>query len=177
MTCIVGLVADNKVYLGGDCAGVSHYHLQVRRDPKVFKQGPFLIGFTSSFRMGQLLRFSFVPPSPEGREDLYQFMCTTFIDAIRDCLKQGGYTQIQSNKESAGTFLVGYQNRLFRIDSDFQVAEFSDGMDAIGSGSHVALGALFASKEKDPRERVFQALYAAERFNAAVRGPYTILST
>jgi hypothetical protein len=104
-------------------------------------------------------------------------MCTTFVDAVRDCLDVGGYSRRQSNQESAGTFLVGYGNRLFRIDEDYQVAETLDGFDAIGSGSQVALGALYACQHLDPKERVFQALLAAERFNAAVRAPFIIQST
>jgi ATP-dependent protease HslVU (ClpYQ) peptidase subunit len=177
MTCIVGLIAEGKVFIGGDSAGVTSYRLQVRRDKKVFKNGPYLIGYTSSFRMGQLLRYAFAPPIPGEYDDLHRFMCTTFVDAVRDCLDVGGYSRRQSNQESAGTFLVGYGKRLFRIDEDYQVAETLDGFDAIGAGSQVALGALYACQHLDPKERVFQALLAAERFNAAVRAPFIIQST
>jgi hypothetical protein len=55
MTCIVGIVENGKVYMGGDAAGVNGYSVRVRKDPKLFKVGEFLFGYTSSFRMGQLL--------------------------------------------------------------------------------------------------------------------------
>src|SRR5690242_15173484 len=84
MTCIVGLVAaDGRVHLGGDSAGIAGYDLTVRKDPKVFRVGEFAVGFTSSFRMGQLLRFAFTPPPIEG--DLDAYMVTTFVNALRDC--------------------------------------------------------------------------------------------
>ena len=58
MTCIVGLVHEGVVYIGGDSAGVGGMSLTVRADEKVFQNGEFLMGFTTSFRMGQLLRYS-----------------------------------------------------------------------------------------------------------------------
>ena len=67
MTCIVGLIDGNRVWMGGDSAGVSGLDITVRSDPKVFRNGDFLIGFTSSFRMGQLLAFRLrPPPRPEA---------------------------------------------------------------------------------------------------------------
>ncbi|KKN17732.1 hypothetical protein LCGC14_0962700, partial [marine sediment metagenome] len=58
MTCIVGFIDDGgKAWMGGDSAGVAGHHTHPRRDPKVFRVGPVLIGYTSSFRMGQLLRY------------------------------------------------------------------------------------------------------------------------
>ena len=52
------------MYIGGDRAGVAGLSLTVRADEKVFQNGEFLMGFTTSFRMGQLLRYSLKPPPP-----------------------------------------------------------------------------------------------------------------
>jgi hypothetical protein len=52
VTAIVGLVHEGTVYIGGDSAGVSGYSMTVRADAKVFTVGPYLLGFTTSFRMG-----------------------------------------------------------------------------------------------------------------------------
>ena len=62
MTCIVGLVHEGTVFIGGDSAGVAGLSLVVRADEKVFRNGDFLMDFTTSFRMGQLLRYN--PDSP-----------------------------------------------------------------------------------------------------------------
>ena len=59
MTCIVGLVDNGKIYMGGDSAGVSNLDIRIRADQKVFKTGEFIMGFTSSFRMGDLLKYDF----------------------------------------------------------------------------------------------------------------------
>lgn len=176
MTCIVGLVHDNTVYLGGDSAGTAGWDMTVRSDPKVFRNGPFLIGYTTSFRMGQLLRFRFQPPPhhPPEMDDL-EFMATAFVDGVRQCFKDYGYTKIDSSREEGGAFLVGYRGRLYSVGSDFQVGVPADPFDAAGCGDQVARGAMFVqSPDTDPRKRITAALMAAERFSAGVRGPFVI---
>ena len=51
MTCIVGLVENGVVYIGGDSSGVGGWNLMLRKDRKVFRVGEALLGFTSSFRL------------------------------------------------------------------------------------------------------------------------------
>jgi hypothetical protein len=173
MTCIVGLVEDGKVYLGGDSAGVAGWALTVRADSKVFANGPYIMGFTSSFRMGQLLRYAFDPPTPPD-SDLDRFMATTFIDAVRKCLQMGGFAKKDSEVETGGNFLVGVSGRLFEIHTDYQVGEAVDGFSAAGCGEEIALGSLHATSYVGmaPHARVTLALQAAERFSAGVRGPF-----
>lgn len=176
MTCIAGLIDDNIVYMGADSAGVGgYYNLVIRGDEKIFTNGPYLIGFTSSFRMGQLLRYQFVPPIPEPGEDLNKFMVTKFIDGIRNCFKDGGFAARRDEQESGGSFLVGYNGHLFEINDDYQVGVPLDNMAACGCGSQIALGALYATAGNQPYERILTSLKAAERFNAGVRGPFRIL--
>jgi len=172
MTCIVGIAEGGKVYIGGDSAGVGGYSLTVRADKKVFVNGDFVMGFTTSFRMGQLLHHAFTPPKRHPDTDIDKFMVTDFINAVRDCLKSGGYAGRQNETESGGTFLVGYSGRLFRIDGDYQVGEAVDGFDAVGCGDDIARGALFANPAGKPQDRLRVALEAAERFSAGVRAPF-----
>jgi hypothetical protein len=172
MTAIVGLVHAGRVYLGGDSAGVSGMSLTVRADAKVFRRKRYVFGFTTSFRMGQLIRYSMRLPRPEN--DLDAFMATTFIDELRDCLKTGGWAAKENEREEGGTFLVGVRGRLFAVYDDYQVARAADGFAAVGCGDQPALGALFATAGTGlgPRRRVLSALGAAERFSAGVRGPF-----
>jgi ATP-dependent protease HslVU (ClpYQ) peptidase subunit len=172
MTCIVGLVANGKVHIGADSAGVSGWSLSIRSDRKVFKNGPLLIGFTTSFRMGQLLQYSLKPPVRHPDRAIMEFMVVDFVDAVRNCLKIGGFARRENEVENAGQFLVGYEGRLFSIDSDYQVNETVDGYAACGCGNEIALGAIFATNHLPPDERLRIALEAAERFSAGVRGPF-----
>ncbi|MEZ0074205.1 hypothetical protein [Planotetraspora sp. GP83] len=174
MTAIAAIVQDGRVYMAGDSAGSCGWDIRLRSDPKVFLNGPYVFGFTSSYRMGQLLHYAFTPPEPPAEGDLHAFMVTNFVDAVRACLKEGGYARKESEQESGGTFLVGVSGRLFEIEDDYQVGESADGFAAVGGGAALALGALHATADlgMEPSERLQRALAAAERFNNGVRGPF-----
>jgi hypothetical protein len=176
VTAIVGLVDNGRVLLGGDSAGVNSHQLTVRRDTKTFTNGPFVFGFTDSFRMGQILRYAFTPPAPPADVDLDAFMCTTFIDGVRQALLDGRWARVDQAQVQGGVFLVGVAGRLFRVDGDFQVGEPLDGYDAVGCGEDFALGALHATAGAGMPAgmRVLTALKAAERHCAGVRGPFTL---
>lgn len=176
MTCIVGFVEGNTVWMGGDSAGVGGYDLTVRADQKVFRNGSMLFGFTTSFRMGQLLRHALSIPDHDPRIDTQKYMVTTFIDSVRDCLKSRGWATKNQDQEAGGTFLVGYKGRLFTIFDDYQVGEPVDKYAAVGCGESFAKGALFATPNLKGRKRIELALLAAERCSAGVRGPFCIES-
>ena len=172
MTCIVGLVHDGRVTLGGDSAGVGGLDLVVRRDRKVFRNGPAVMGFTSSFRMGQLLAYRLTVPKRHPDCELMRFMTLDFVDAVRNCLKEGGYARTVNGEEEGGVFLVGIEGRLFAIYEDFQVGEAVHGFSACGCGEAYALGALHTTAHLPPDHRVRLALETAAEFSAGVRGPF-----
>lgn len=174
MTCIVGWIEEGAVWIGGDSAGVAGWDLTVRSDLTVFRNGPMLFGFTSSFRMGQLMRYALKIPHHDEGVDTDRYMATTFIDAVRSCLKDGGFAEKEKEAERGGVFLVGYRGRLFCIASDYQVGVPLDGYDAVGCGENIAKGSLYATKNISGRERGEIALAAAERHSAGVRGPFHI---
>ena len=171
MTCIIGIVDKGNIYMGGDSAGVSGLSITIRSDEKVFINGPFLLGFTSSFRMGQLLRYKFSVAKQTTNETDVQYMTTTFIDAVRKCFADNGF----GDKDKGGTFLVGYNSTLYTIDSDFQVGIPRDQYDAVGCGCELALGSLHTTRGKKPEERITKALEAASYFNAGVAPPFIML--
>lgn len=178
MTCIVGIAEKGIVTLGGDSAGVSGWDVSIRKDSKVFKTGEFVIGFTDSFRMGQILKHCFIPPPfPENEDDLERYMSTLFVDRLREIFKEKGYAERQNDREGGGTFLVGIKGRLFKIASDYQVGESMDEFDAVGSGAQVALGSLLSTRSiMVTHQRLYAALHAAEYFNIGVRPPFNFIS-
>ena len=179
MTAIAAIVEKGKIWMGGDSAGVAGLSLTVRKDPKVFLKGDVLIGFASSFRMGQLLRWRLKLPNHTKRMTTLEYMHLSFIDAVRKCLKDGGYTRIEYNEELAGEFLIGYQGEIFHMSSDFQLSQNTDNFAAIGCGRDLVLGSLTTTKEYEtsPVERLTLALHAAESYSAGVRSPFLILDS
>lgn len=179
MTCIVGFVdnKNNRVVIGADSAGVSGFDITLRKDEKVFKVGDFVIGCTSSFRMIQLLRYSLNLPRVYDK-DIYEYMCTDFIYAVRECFAEGGFLQrYKDGDDKGGVFLVGYKNRLFRVDSDFQVGEALQEYDSCGCGEPYALGSIFNTSKTDAKRIVLDALKCAENFSGGVRSPFVIEHT
>ena len=180
MTCIVGIKDKelHRVVIGGDSAASSDNSYNLRKDPKVFKNGDFLFGCTDSFRMIQLLRFSFKPPIIEEGRDIYEYMCTDFINEVRKCFSDGGFLQKDTDgSELGGCFLVGYKDRLFTVEGDFQVAENIDDYCAIGCGADFALGSFYSSNGMDINVQVLLALQTAEHFALGVKEPFIIEKT
>lgn len=181
MTCIVGYIdKQNKImYMGGDSAGVDDLNLVLRKDTKVFIKEQMIFGYTSSFRMGQLLRFRLKIPQYCTNIDIYEYMCTDFIDAVRQCLKENGYSKIENNNERIGTFLVAFQGHLFCIEDDLQVEELINNYNACGCGKNFAISSIRTldnySKELYTAEEIINtALHLAEDFSAGVRQPFII---
>lgn len=179
MTCIVGLVDGGKVYIGGDSAGVSGFNYRIREDQKVFVNGNMIFGFTSSFRMGQLLQYSLKIPDHDPRQDDFKYLCTSFIDSVIDCFKTKGYARIESNEIYGGIFLLGYKGHLYEIESDFQVCEVKRPFSSVGCGMYYALGALevlYESTALTAEDKIIKTLTVAESYSAGVKGPFNIVS-
>lgn len=179
MTCVVGIVDGDEVHIGADSAAVSGYEVRESRIPKVFVNGPFIIGYTSSFRMGQILQYQ-LQVAPQGSECNMKYMVHTFVEAVRGCLKGHGFSKIENNVEKGGFFLVAYRGALYEVENDFQVNHYADGMAALGSGREYALGALrtmryIGLKVEPTRKQLIRALETAAYYSGNVMGPFLVL--
>jgi len=174
LTCIVGVKHREGVVMGADSYAGWETSGSTRHDPKLGRVGAYGIGFTTSYRMGQLLLYGFDPPRPPFRGDLQEFMVTVFVEAVRTRLRAGGWMKVENTRDEGGDFLVGVRGRLFTIYSDFSVEETVDRFAAVGCGEKYALGAL-AHLTCSPRVRVLAALRTAERFTGGVRGPRVVV--
>jgi hypothetical protein len=179
----VAIAQNGTVYLGSDHAASDDKTGWIisRKEPKCFKVGQYGIAFTDSFRMGQILQYSWTPPKytpTKTNFGLDKFMRTKFIDSVKVAFKDNGYGSIGSSSEedTGGIFIVGLEGRIFTIDEDFHVGEAVVNYMAEGSGGQIALGALHATKnQKNPKLRLKVALEAATEFNMAVAAPYTYI--
>jgi len=174
MTCIVGVEHLGGVTIGCDSASSDGRFRHTRTDSKVFRLGAYLIGFTTSWRMGQLLRYQLDVGDPDTW-DLDRWMATRFTDAVRATLKAGGFATSRDGAEHGGTFLVGVHGRLYTVFDDYQAGHAAEGHDAVGSGGALALGSLHTTRAAvDPLERCRAALEAAAYYSTTVAPPFTI---
>ena len=179
MTCIVGLVHDGVAYIGGDSLCSNGHLKSLREDLKVFRlknTHSSVLGFTTSYRMGQLLMYA---------EDLideectinHEYMVTEFIPKVREVLSSGGF--IGSGDYEGGQFIVANEVTIYEIDSDNQVSVHSNGLYSVGCGQEFALGSLHTTRDTNltPKERIFKALEAAQEFSVGVQAPFYIMNT
>ena len=183
MTCIVGLVHEGVTYIGADSLGSNGYSKTVRLDKKVFKlkdTSNAVLGYTSSYRMGQLLMYAtgLIDKRDEPNID-HEYLVTKFIPNVISLFENGGYSRNNSGEKEGGTYLLAYKDHLYNVESDFQVGESIHKFDACGSGVYFALGSLHSTEGANltPQERITKALEAAETFNTGVQRPFYIMNT
>ena len=180
MSVIVGLIEDKTVYMGADSIAVDENGgTLVNTYPKLFRNGDFLIGYSGSIRLGQLLQCAFKPPvfevpSQNVPYGIASFMITEFIPALQECIEKAKLKE----DDSKSIMLIGFYGRLFCIyGQNYQIEESADApYNAIGCGADIAIGSLWTTRNKDytGRTRVELALQAAEEHNAHVKGPFLI---
>lgn len=179
MTCIVALKGDdNRVYLGGDSLDEDHRGVvSVRKDKKIFKLNAMGIGFTTSWRMGQIIRHHASGLDPYTDEDEYDIVASVFVEQIRDLFDQYGWKTIENGIEYGGVFLIAYRGRIFHVDDDFSVGEPELEYWSVGSGSRFALGSLHTTStlSMNPKERVIRAIEAASCFSSSCGGPISTI--
>lgn len=183
MTAIAGVAQDGRVYIGGDSLSGStgSYFIQQVQNPKVLRLSKpksglseILLGFTSSWRMGQLLQYQLkVPDHKEGRA--LDYVAGVLIESIRKTFTDYGFGGKGDDGERGGSFLVGYGGTLFEVQTDYSVMIPMDMFAAVGCAFEYALGALHATPPTmPPRLRIIRALEAAEHNSAYVHGPFMV---
>lgn len=161
MTCLVGIIHNGKTYIGADSAAIADQAVEVRTNRKVFRNGAYVIGFTGSFRVGQLLQYAELPPVGG---DVLAHIVNRVVPVLQKI----------AGKET-DEIMIGYAGRLFKVASDYSVAEY-DNYAAAGGGEPYALGKLHGSLGA-PELRILAALDAAQAHCSSVRAPFHIETT
>jgi ATP-dependent protease HslVU (ClpYQ) peptidase subunit len=182
MTCIVGLIENGVAWLGADSCGSNGYDKVIRKDKKIFKlkDTSAIVGYTSSFRMGQLLMYSNNLIDKRDEPNInHEYLVKYFIPNVIKLFEDGGYSRNKSGEKEGGEFLLAYKDKLYKIESDYQVGESCDNYDACGCGEEYALGSLKTTEDMNmtPKERIHKALESASKFSCGVAPPFYIVNT
>jgi ATP-dependent protease HslVU (ClpYQ) peptidase subunit len=165
--------------MGGDAAFTQEDgSLRLGATPKVFEAGDFLIGVSGSKRVCQIVCYELKLPKHDPRLDVEKYMVVKFARALRKAMQDGGCEVDDENegKTINGMCLVGYQGRLFQVDSAYGVAMSLPPYAAIGCADQIALGAMHALRTTTPEKMVRAALEASAEFDVNIRPPFTIKS-
>jgi ATP-dependent protease HslVU (ClpYQ) peptidase subunit len=178
VTCIVAIEEKDKVIMGGDRLGSNGYTGAPVSEAKVFRKGPLLIGYTSSFRMGQLLQHALEVPVLPTEIDLDKWVAIDLMRAIRKAYKDNGWDKEKDGTAEGGSFLVAIGNRCYEIQSDYSYIRNAKGEYAVGSGVHYALGSLRSTRGKmATKQRIIESLETAAEYVVSVSGPFDVFTS
>ena len=174
MTTIVGVVKNGHVILGADSQVTSNSRPNMHpKLQKITKNNGYLIAGSGDSTPCDILQHIFIPPVPAAtdRKDLYKFMITKFVPAMREVLDENGYKLDGNDKDAGFDMLFAFDGELFEIDSDFSVLLNGDGIYGIGSGSPFAIGALYAGATVEQALEIAanNDIYTAEPFQIVMQ--------
>ena len=178
MTCIVAIESDGKVIMGGDRLGSNGHTGAPVSEAKVFRKGLVTIGYTSSFRMGQILQHALEVPSIPVDVDLDKWVAIDFMLAIRKAFKDNGWDEEEKGIARGGKFLLAVQNKCYEIQSDYSYLRNISGEYAVGSGQDYALGSMRSTRGKmSTTKRIIESLETAAEYVVSVSGPFDVIDT
>lgn len=182
MTCIAAIVDNKGVgYIACDSLGSNHYTKNTYTNRKIFKVSDMLIGFTGSYRMGQILQYRLNMPAAAVGQTLEEWLHINFLDAVRDVFKENGFLRVTENQEQPadGEFLIVVAGRIFIMQADLSILESEDGFEACGSGEDYARATMNAAVTHGitkPKRILTEAIEAASKYVPSVGGEIHILS-
>lgn len=145
MTCIVAIETKDNIILAGDKLGSTDYYTEVYSRPKVFRNGDFLIGYTTSYHMGQLLEFEWKQPTKEEgiSDDVYIYRdVRQSIKRMFECNDFGQAKAGDFNEPDLGNFIFIYKNKIYSYEPNSAILEHIN-VASCGSGSLVMKGAVY----------------------------------
>lgn len=173
MTCIIAIEEEGVVYMGSDAAASGDGLVGIVTSPKVFHNGPLLIGYTDSFRMGQLLQYTLEAPIESMTWDVDRWVSVDLMAAVRTCFEENGYEVSKEGRVEGGQFLVAVAGRCYEVQDDYSALRYSSGEYSVGAGASHAMGSLHSTREwEDQWVRLEAALDAATEHVLGVDPPF-----
>ena len=170
MTCIVGINTGKKIIIAGDRLGsdgftYSQYH------EKVFAKDGFIFGVAGTPRVQQLIKHKFVIPKMNVGQEVDNYIYNDFTDAFIELIRENNCAIKKDNIDSMeACVLFGFKDKLYQMESNFQILSDYRGYDAIGSGRYHAMSSLYSTSDLNitPEERLKKAIVCASEFVVSV---------
>jgi len=180
----VGLIDKGITYLGGDSLASSSYDGNTILQKKVFKLRNVknaILGFSGSVRDLNILQYAenLIDSRDEPNID-EKYLVTKFIPNVISLFNTNGRNKIDKGiNDNESYFLLGYEDKLWKIDFNYAVSSININYNAIGCGTDYALGSMYSTEILDlsPIERIYKALQSASKFSVRCAAPYYIINT
>lgn len=175
MTCIVGIVHNDVIYIGGERSIASEDSILSSPVSKVSVKDEWIYGYSGTIGIGQLMDIIHLPAAAG---DVFKTIKTKIVPALQVAIEN--YARESHDHDTQ--WLIGANKRLFELSSaDWGVIEVIES--SIGGGSGYALGSLYTSfmhtdeyPVYSPDMRVGLALNAAITHSPMCQGPVDIFS-
>ena len=149
---------------------------------KCFEIGDYIVGVAGDFRVVNVLAHSFSPPDPPRAmgPKLDKFMITRFVPSVKRALDNNFYNR--EGKEDGALLVVVVNGVIYEIGPNFDCIRDTNGLYAIGSGGHFALGALSVLDSQGRRtvkraqEMVSAAMFASVSLDSGTSEPITLIT-
>ena len=143
MTCIIAFKDTmNNVFLIGDKCGSNGNTKDICVEPKVFHKNGFMIGYTTSFYMGQLLKHVWEVPEKNDSEGVDYYLHNTIRKSLINMFKINNFGE-HENGYNIGDFILIYDSRIFTVYADMQIFEHKY-LSSVGCGDVAARAAIEA---------------------------------
>lgn len=158
MTCIIAHTDGVSSFLAGDKLGSNGFTKTVQTEPKVFEKEfiklhddgltrtkeVMALGYTTSFRMGQLLNYNLNLPEQDASQTFSQYLVLKVIPIIRQMFKEEWGARDASQDVGGGQFIILHNHTIYEVQEDFSVLQPKTRITAVGSGTYHAIAAMQA---------------------------------
>ena len=166
MSLVIAIKDNDRIVLGADkqaSIGDSKEHTFTKLWDVIGLNGA-VMGGVGTARASQILQYwniidkNYLDEKGEFDTD---YVVNVLTQNIVEALKANGVV-VEDDKGVIipNSFIFAYKDRAWMIYSDLSVGEIDDTL-AIGSGSEIAKGVLYATKDKSPFERIITSIQAA----------------
>jgi len=182
VTVIAGVAEKGLVVMGADSGSVlGEDEMTVVKSHKVWRRQGWLMGFSGSWRVGNVLQRYLKPEPAPDTDKAIEVAVGGLAEQMQDIFR----THKVKHTDEHWDALFGTHGNLYYIGVDLSWQQIAQDKSkrreshyAIGSGGREARAALsaLAGMGVAPRKRITRALNVAAECNAYVRGPFKILT-
>ena len=158
MTCIIAHTNGTSSFIAGDKLGSNGFTKAVQTEPKVFEKEfiklnedgltrtkeVMALGYTTSFRMGQLLNYNLTLPEQVAGETFSQYLVLKVIPIVRQMFKDEWGARDASQDVGGGQFIILHNHTIYEVQEDFSVLQPKTQITAVGSGTYHAIASMSA---------------------------------
>ena len=158
MTCIIAHTDGVSSFIAGDKLGSNGFTKTVQTEPKVFEKEfiklhddgltrtkeVMALGYTTSFRMGQLLNYNLNLPEQDASQTFSQYLVIKVIPIILQMFKEEWGARDASQDVGGGQFIILHNHTIYEVQEDFSVLQPKTRITAVGSGTYHAIAAMQA---------------------------------